>query len=129
MSCRAALASIELLEREYMANATIRGEHLRVGLRELSQKHAGLTNVRGLGLMTAADLPSGAAREKVIQTAFERGLLLLGCGETALRFCPPLCISATQVDIALTILDGVLNTIEPTPLRIGCSTSGAFAAS
>ncbi|AMV23306.1 5-aminovalerate aminotransferase DavT [Gemmata sp. SH-PL17] len=129
VSCRAALASIELLEREYMANATIRGEHLRVGLRELSQKHAGLTNVRGLGLMTAADLPSGAAREKVIQTAFERGLLLLGCGETALRFCPPLCISATQVDTALTILDGVLDTIEPTPLRVGCSASGAFAAS
>ncbi len=129
VSCQAALASIELLEREYMANATVRGEQLRAGLRELSQKHAGLTNVRGLGLMTAADLPSGAAREKVIQTAFERGLLLLGCGETALRFCPPLCISATQVDTALTILDGVLDTIEPTPLRIGCSTSGAFAAS
>ncbi|VTS00100.1 4-aminobutyrate aminotransferase : Acetylornithine aminotransferase OS=uncultured planctomycete GN=argD PE=3 SV=1: Aminotran_3 [Gemmata massiliana] len=126
VSCRAALASIELLEREYMANATVRGEQLRAGLRELSQKHAGLTNVRGLGLMTAADLPSGAAREKVIQTAFERGLLLLGCGETALRFCPPLCISAAQVDTALTILDGVLGTIEPAKASTPASTSGTI---
>ena len=52
-------------------------------------------------------LPSAALREKVIQTAFRRGLLLLGCGETAIRFCPPLCVSAAQVETALTILDGV----------------------
>ena len=124
VSCRAALASIELLEREYMANATVRGEQLRAGLRELSKKHAGLTNVRGLGLMTAADLPSGTTREKVIQTAFERGLLLLGCGETALRFCPPLCISAAQVDTALRILDGVLGTIEPAKAPVPVSAGG-----
>ena len=59
--------------------------------------------------MTAADLPSGAAREQVIQTAFRRGLLLLGCGESAIRFCPPLCVSAAQVDTALTVLDGALS--------------------
>ena len=55
VSCRAALATIELLEREYMANAAARGEQLRAGLRELSKAHAGLSGVRGLGLMTAAD--------------------------------------------------------------------------
>src|SRR5438445_2647836 len=69
VSCRASLATLDLLEQEYMANATARGEQLRAGLRELAKKHAGLTGVRGLGLMTAADLPSGATREKVIQTA------------------------------------------------------------
>lgn len=113
VSCRAALATIELLEREYMANATARGEQLRAGLRELSKAHGGLSGVRGLGLMTAADLPSAAARESVIQTAFRRGLLLLGCGESAIRFCPPLCVSAAQVDTALAILDSVLGTTEP----------------
>jgi 4-aminobutyrate aminotransferase len=91
-----------------MANATERGEQLRAGLRELTKKHSGLSGVRGLGLMTAVDTPSAALREKVIQTAFGRGLLLLGCGETAIRFCPPLCVSAAQVDTALAILDGVL---------------------
>ncbi|QJW98106.1 acetyl ornithine aminotransferase family protein [Frigoriglobus tundricola] len=113
VSCRAALATIDLLEREYMANATARGEQLRAGLRELSKKHPSLTGVRGLGLMTAVDLPSAAMRERVIQTAFQRGLLLLGCGDTAIRFCPPLCVSAAQVDTALALLAGVLGTVEP----------------
>jgi 4-aminobutyrate aminotransferase len=113
VACRASLATIELLEREYMANATARGEQLRTGLRELGKRHPELTGVRGLGLMTAADLPSGAHREKVIQEAFRRGLLLLGCGETAIRFCPALCVSAAQVETCLRVLDGVLGAVEP----------------
>ena len=48
-------------------------------------------------------------RDAIIQTAFHRGLLLLGCGEAAVRFCPPLCITADQIDTALHILDGVLS--------------------
>ena len=113
VACRAALATIDLLERELMANATARGEQLRAGLRELAAKHAGLTNVRGLGLMTAVDFPSPAVREQVIQTAFARGLLLLGCGELGIRFIPPLCVSAAQIDTALKLLNGVLGTVEP----------------
>jgi 4-aminobutyrate aminotransferase len=63
--------------------------------------------------MTAVDLPSAAHREKVIQAAFRRGLLLLGCGETAIRFCPPLCVTAAQVETCLRVLDGVLGGVEP----------------
>lgn len=113
VACRAALATIDLLEREYMANATARGEQLRAGLRQLATKHTGLSGVRGLGLMTAVDLPSAAMREKVIQGAFHRGLLLLGCGETAIRFCPPLCVTAAQVETCLEVLDSVLGAVEP----------------
>lgn len=113
VACRAALVTLDLLEREYMANATARGEQLRAGLCELAARHAGLTGVRGMGLMTAVDLPSAAHREKVIQAAFHRGLLLLGCGDTAIRFCPPLCVTASQVDTALRILDGALGGVEP----------------
>jgi 4-aminobutyrate aminotransferase len=113
VACRAALATIDLLEREYMANATARGEQLRAGLLHLAAKHARLSGVRGLGLMTAVDLPSAAEKEKVIQAAFRRGLLLLGCGESAIRFCPPLCVTAAQVETALAILDGVLGAVEP----------------
>ena len=112
VACRAALATIDLLEREYMANAAVRGEQLRDGLRDLAAKHAVLTGVRGLGLMTAADLPSAAYRELVIQGAFQRGLLLLGCGEAALRFCPPLCITAEQVETCLRILDEILESVD-----------------
>jgi 4-aminobutyrate aminotransferase len=49
----------------------------------------------------------------VIQGAFQRGLLLLGCGETAIRFCPPLCVTARQVETCLRVLDGVLGAVEP----------------
>lgn len=120
VSCRASLATIQLLEREYMANADARGKQLREGLKHLARRHACLGGVRGLGLMTAVDVvkeePSRehypALREKVIQTSFKRGLLLLGCGESAIRFCPPLCITAAQVQTCLDILDGVLTEAE-----------------
>ena len=47
-------------------------------------------------------------RERVVQTAYTRGLLLLGCGESAIRFCPPLCINAKQVETALQVLREIL---------------------
>jgi 4-aminobutyrate aminotransferase len=112
VSCRAALATLQLLEQEYTANAAARGEQLRAGLRELADDFDALSGVRGLGLMTAVDLPSAAIREQVIQAAFHRGLLLLGCGETALRFCPPLCISVSQIETGLQILADVLGSVS-----------------
>lgn len=114
VSCRAALATLDLLERGYMQNATDRGEQLRTGLKKLAQNHGILANVRGPGLMVAADVldregrPAPALREDIVQTCFQRGLLLLTCGETALRFCPPLCITPRQVEDALKILGETL---------------------
>jgi 4-aminobutyrate aminotransferase len=116
VSCRAAIATIELLQEEYIANAAERGEQLRAGLRRLRVDFPIISDVRGLGLMTAMDLGKSAAdpsanpelRESIVQTAFQRGLLLLGCGESAIRFCPPLCISSQQVDVALSVLREIL---------------------
>jgi len=114
IACRAALTTIDLLKREYMDNARIRGEQLREGLRELTDRHDCLAHVRGLGLMTAVDVvtdhgeadPKG--RDEMIQAAFQSGLLLLGCGDSAIRFCPPLCVSEEQVSVCLKMLDDVL---------------------
>jgi len=116
VSCRAALATIDLLEREFMENADARGKQLRDGLERLRAKHKCLGKPRGLGLMTAIDVIKqepvrehyAALRDKIIQDAFHKGLLLLGCGESALRFCPPLCITAEQVNVCLRILDDVI---------------------
>ena len=119
VACRAALATIDLLEREYMANADARGRQLRDGLRTLAGRHDELANVRGLGLMTAADVltetgePNPKGRDAVVQGAFKRGLLLLGCGESGVRFCPPLCVTADQVDTCLRLLDEVLSEVRP----------------
>jgi 4-aminobutyrate aminotransferase len=116
VSCRASLATLDLLQGGYIANAVDRGEQLRDGLQRLRRQHPVVGDIRGLGLMTAMDLvrdpvqltPDHDLRDQVIQEAFRRGLLLLGCGESAIRFCPPLCITAEQVDRALDILGGVL---------------------
>jgi 4-aminobutyrate aminotransferase len=114
VSCRAALATIELLQSELIANASARGEQLKRGLGGLQKQFPQIVgDVRGLGLMVAMDLTANGVldptrRDAVVQAAFERGLLLLGCGESAIRFCPPLCISAEQIDTALRILAELL---------------------
>jgi len=121
VSCRAALATLDLLQREYIANAAARGEQLQNGLRHLQQRFPEAGAVRGLGLMTAMDVvksrESGVIdpvlRDRIVQAAFHRGLLLLGCGEGAVRFCPPLCVTAAQVDTALAILTTVLAERKP----------------
>ena len=68
----------------------------------------------GALLVTAATIVLAVA---IAVGEFPRGLLLLGCGESAIRFCPPLCVSAEQVDKALTILEAVL-TERPAPVLL-----------
>jgi 4-aminobutyrate aminotransferase len=114
VSCRGALATIELLEGGLIANAGARGKELKDGLHKLRKQHADtIGEVRGLGLMVACDIlrdgqPSPARREELVQACFHRGLLLLGCGEAAIRFCPPLVLTSEQVQTALGIFGQVV---------------------
>jgi 4-aminobutyrate aminotransferase len=116
VSCVAALETIALLEEELMANATDVGSHLVKRLKELQQRHALVGDVRGLGLMVGMELvrdratltPATTERDAVVQAAFRRGLLLLGCGQSTVRFCPPLVVTKEQIDTAVDILDQVL---------------------
>jgi 4-aminobutyrate aminotransferase len=106
--CRAALATLDLLEREYLENAVQRGRQLLAGLTRLAQPDAELADPRGLGLMIAIDAMGSSGldperRDAIIEAAFHRGLLLLGCGKAGIRFCPSLCVTAEQVDTALEI--------------------------
>jgi len=114
VSCRAALATLDLVERQYMANARQRGEQLRAGLARLAEENTCLANVRGLGLMMAVDVvgaagPDPARRHQLIQAAFHQGLLLLGCGQAGIRFSPALCITSGEVDTALDILGRIVD--------------------
>jgi len=116
VSCQAAMATIDLLEGGLMANAEKQGERLMKGLRTLQQRIECIGDVRGKGLMAAAELvtdrhtkgPARKWRGQVIQAAFRRGLLLLGCGENTIRFCPALTVSAAQIDLCLTIFEEAL---------------------
>lgn len=116
VSCVAALETIGLLEEGLMQNATDVGNHLQSRLRELATRHPLIGDVRGLGLMVGAELvrdratkePATTEKEAIIQDCFRRGLLLLGCGQSTIRFCPPLVITTGQADTAVAILDEVL---------------------
>ena len=110
--CRAALATLDLIEREYCGNAAARGDQLRAGLGRLAADCPSLTNIRGLGLMQAFDVAHDGAndptgRDELIQAAFQCGLLLLPCGPAGIRLCPPLCITAEEIAAGLAVLHEV----------------------
>ncbi|MCH8964451.1 MAG: aminotransferase class III-fold pyridoxal phosphate-dependent enzyme [Planctomycetes bacterium] len=117
--CAAALATIGLVEGGYMENAAKMGEIVQAGLRKMTERHRCMARVRGRGLMIGFDIVRGKngeqnnpdLRDRIIQEAFNRGLLLLPCGETAIRITPPLCINETQIDVGLKVLDEVLATL------------------
>jgi len=120
ISCAAALQTIELLEGGLMENARIQGEYLGDQLARFREKYAVVGDVRGVGLLqaieiikprAAKDTKNKVLRDRIVVEAFERGLLLLGCGENSIRFCPPLLISRPQIDCALEILDDTLKAV------------------
>jgi 4-aminobutyrate aminotransferase len=120
VACMAALETIKLLESELMDNATHIGAYLLKQLRSTKAKQALIHDVRGLGLMVGVELRrDGIAAVKeageVIQQSFRRGLLLLPCGKSTIRFCPPLVIDEQDVDIAVGIVDEVLGELAKQP--------------
>ena len=117
VACASALATLSLIERRYRANAVRRGEQLRAALRDLAARHPGIKEVRGLGLMVGMEVQSDGGpdpdlRNRIIEHAFHRGLLLLPCGSSTVRFCPPLCLTARQVEIGVKILEAALFACE-----------------
>ena len=107
VACAAANVTMQLLEAGLMDNARHRGEQLLLGLRELAQQFDQISLPRGKGLMVAIDLLDADGnlnpqlRDRIVDKAFYRGLLLLGCGKAAIRFCPPLVIGSDQIQVAL----------------------------
>jgi 4-aminobutyrate aminotransferase len=95
-------------------NALERGAELQEGLRQLGSQFPGISAPRGKGLMVGVDILdregqlSAQRRDVIVDQSFYHGLLLLGCGKAAIRFCPPLVIDADQIQTALTILATVL---------------------
>jgi 4-aminobutyrate aminotransferase len=116
VACAAALATIELLEEGLVENAAKIGAVLKEHLAALKGRHAVIGDVRGLGLMIGVEFvtsdgsraPDAQLRDRVMRTCFEKGLLLLSCGESTLRFCPPLIVTAEQAKTAVAIFDAAL---------------------
>ena len=120
VSCAAALATIDLLRSQLVANAASVGAHMIEGLRALAEKHPSIGEVRGRGLMIGVELVRDRQtkeratdeRDAVVAAAFQRGLLLLGAGKNAIRFSPPLVLTREQADTAVRIFDATLGEVE-----------------
>ncbi len=118
LSCQAALQTIALLEEELMENARVQGERLMAGLREIQKENECIGDVRGKGLMIGVELvedretkkPAAEKRSRIIRKAFEKGLLLLGCGVNSLRFCPALTVNHEEIDSCLSIFHDIIRT-------------------
>jgi 4-aminobutyrate aminotransferase len=114
--CAAALATLELVEEEYAANSARVGEYFMAKLRRLQQRLPVIGEVRGKGLMIGMELvsdpasrtPAAALCQSVITHAFRRGLLLLPCGASTVRFMPPLMVDEGQVDEAMALLEAAM---------------------
>ncbi len=110
--CAAALATLDLVENRLMANAARMGERLISGVRKLAERHEVIGDVRGRGLMVGMELvkdrgtkeANPEASRRLVDTAFQHGLLLLGCGKSVVRVAPPLVIDEVDIDRGLDLL-------------------------
>ncbi|HEY4899418.1 MAG TPA: acetyl ornithine aminotransferase family protein [Terriglobales bacterium] len=113
VSIAAALATLDVLEREGVKNAEIVGKHIMERIAEWPRTLDLVGDVRGRGLMIGIEIvtdkkartPGAAERDLIVEKAFERGVLLLGCGPNTIRLAPPLIVSKEQADIALDVLE------------------------
>lgn len=120
IACAAALATIDLIENEYLQNATQMGDMALDMLAEMAVRHPSMGEVRGVGLMVGVEFvsdpethePDHDLRDRVVDLAFERGLLTLGCGKSVIRVCPPLSINASQLEQGLEIFEEAISLAE-----------------
>ncbi|MGH9621714.1 MAG: acetyl ornithine aminotransferase family protein [Bryobacteraceae bacterium] len=112
VSIAAALATIELLQESLIANAADMGAYIMNRIRDWPQRFACVDDVRGLGLMIGVELAAPDLRNRLVTLAFERGLLILGCGRSSIRLCPPLVIERDQADFAVDTLEQCLRALE-----------------
>ena len=110
----AALATLDVIEREgLLLNTEAIGAHIRKRMADWPSKHRWVGDVRGHGLMIGLELvadkqtkqPAPAERDRVVELAFERGVLLLGCGPNTIRIAPPLITTKEQAEVAIDVLE------------------------
>lgn len=110
----AALATLDVIERDnLLRSATEVGHHMLKRMAEWPKKHALVGDVRGRGLMIGVEIVKDkktkeygvAERDRIVQLAFERGILFLGCGPSTIRIAPPLIVSKDEADVAMDVLE------------------------
>jgi 4-aminobutyrate aminotransferase len=120
ISCAAALATIDLIEKHYLQNVRDVGEYTLDALSEIMVRHPSIGDVRGMGLMIGVEFvkdreskdPAVKLRDEVVDLAFERGLLTLGCGQSVIRISPPLSTTKGEIDEGLMIFEEAITLAE-----------------
>jgi len=117
LATAASLATLDVIEKEKLIDrARTEGEYLLGRLRELQARHEEIGDVRGLGLMTATEfvrdrttkVPAIEFRDRVLEEATRRGLILLPCGRSSIRYIPPLIVRREEIDEAIEIVDAAI---------------------
>ncbi|MGB9938605.1 aminotransferase class III-fold pyridoxal phosphate-dependent enzyme [Methanosarcina sp.] len=108
LASAASLASLEFLEKENTETRVKElGSYMRQRLGELQGNFPCIGDVRGLGLMIGVEIVKPdksidpAQRDKILREAFKERILLLPCGDSVIRFSPPLVITSEEIDLAL----------------------------
>ena len=110
LACAVALAVMETIERERLLDhVTAVGTYFREQLEQLAKKHPAIVEVRGLGLMLAAELDSAELAKHVLGEMMQRRILINRTSETVLRFLPPYILRKEHVDEAIAALDQILS--------------------
>jgi 4-aminobutyrate aminotransferase len=119
LCCAAALATLDLVEHGYAANAKEVGGYFLDRLREWQTRCPQIGEVRGHGLMIGLELivgngdksPARKLCDDLITRAYHNGLILLSCGVSTVRFMPPLLITRADVDEAMTMLEASMTEV------------------
>lgn len=120
IACAAALATIDLIENEFLVNAEQVGNYALECLAEIQSRHPKIGQVRGMGLMIGVEFvkdqeskqPDEELRDRIIHLAFQSGLLLLGCGKSTIRIAPSLSINRSEIDQGLLIFEEAISQAE-----------------
>ena len=114
--CAAALATLDIVERELMGNAQVMGARLKAGMEALQAKYPIIGDVRGAGLFIGVEfvkdpvtkVPAKDFTYQLEQLAFTKGLMLLSCGKSTIRLAPPLVVDEYDIDTGLAIIEACI---------------------
>ena len=110
----AALATLDVIEKEHLLeNSSSVGNHILKRMADWPKKLKLVGDVRGRGLMIGVDIVKdkvtkeygNTERDRIVEMAFERGVLFLGCGPSSVRICPPLIVTKEEADVAVDVLE------------------------
>ena len=108
LACAVAIAVIDHIEREnLLAHATDVGDYFQTQLRSLAARHEAIVDVRGKGLMIAAELDSAELAKLTVAEMLKRRILINCTSDTVLRFLPPYIVERAHIDTAIAALDEI----------------------